>query len=70
MAAKGVDFAGKQGEGMKSRTETAMPTGKMGGKGKIESPVANFPTGRSNTAMPTGQVTGKTKIDSPVASSK
>ena len=64
----GVDFAGKQGEGIKGTTNTGMPTSKMGGKGKIDSPVANFPSVGNKTSMPKGKVTGKTAIDSPVAS--
>lgn len=69
MAAKGVEFAGKQGEGIKTHSNP-LPTSGMGGKGKIDSPVANFPKGASKTDMPTGPVTGKTVIDSPVASNK
>ena len=69
MAGK-LDFTGKQGEGLASAKTTGMPTGGMGGKGKIDSPVSNFPTGMNTTAMPKGQVSGKVKIDSPVAYNK
>ena len=68
MAGK-LECAGKQGDVLKSH-QTKMPTTGMGGKGKIMSPVENFPNVGSRTGMPTGQVTGKSKIDSPVASNQ
>lgn len=66
-SAKGIEFAGSIGEGIKGTSSTNMATTGMGGKGKIDSPVAGFPTGSNSTAMPKGKVTGKGKIDSPVA---
>jgi len=64
-----IDFAGNQGDGIKSHSNP-LPNKGMGGKGKIDSPVANFGTGAAKTDMPKGNVTGKTAIDSPVASNK
>ena len=60
-----VDFAGKQGDGIKSHSNP-LPTKGMGGKGKTESPVANFPKNASNASMPKGKTPGGSLIDSPV----
>ena len=65
---KGVEFPGSTvGFDTKAKTSTDMPTSGMGGKGKIDSPVANFPSGMSNTSMPKGKTPSKSIIDSPVA---
>ena len=61
-----VDFTGNQGKDLAKGKSTGMSTKGMGGKGKIDSPVANFPSVASNTAMPKGKVVGKTSIVSPV----
>ncbi len=70
MAAKGVDFPGSTpGFDTKARTDTGMPTSKMGGKnGPINSPVANHPEGKSTSPVPKGSVPKKNIVDSPVQS--
>ena len=62
-----IEFAGKQGSDLSKGKSTGMSTTGMGGKGKIDSPVSNFPSVSNSTSMPTGKVTGKTAIDSPVS---
>lgn len=60
----GVDFTGDQGQGIKGHT-TDMPTGKMGGKGPIDSPVKSFADSGKGVEMPKGKTPSANIIQSP-----